>query len=86
MYLASPSINYLHVFLNGYFLGQGKENSSEGLNELMLFQDWLARQKSITTNQNWAQIVLFCSCNEYEAFKNFFSLYSLFKHSQRRAE
>lgn len=47
MYLASPSINYLHVFLNGYFLGQGKENSSEGLNELMLFQDWLARQKAL---------------------------------------
>ena len=87
IYFESRSINNLRIYLLAYFSALPDYNIKEIFNEydqfIVSFQRWLARKYSIKTSQNWAQIILFYSFNEQDAFDNFFKLYREYLESEK---
>ncbi len=78
LYLSCRSINYLKVYMDGYFFALPNEKSSGFMSEMDEFREWLANRFNISTNQSWAQIILFFSPNEFFALDEFFRLFEEF--------
>lgn len=86
LYLSCRSINYLKVYMDGYFFALPKEKSSEFMSEMGEFREWLAKRFNINTNQSWAQIILFFSPNEIFALDEFFRLFEEFTLTGKNGE
>ena len=76
MYIASPSISNLFMFLCGYqhahdLLGTPVTEQEEKFAE---FQPWLQKRFAVNTSASWAKIILFYSIDESHAFDSFFDL------------
>jgi hypothetical protein len=85
MYLGSPSVSALFMFLEGYSTAQADLNIplSEQDKEFREFQRWLQKRENITTSASWAKIILLNSPDEEYAFARFFDLYDEFlSHSK----
>ena len=75
MYIGSPSISNLFMFLCGYqhahdLLGTPVTEQEEKFAE---FQPWL-QKRFADTSASWAKIILFYSIDESHAFDSFFDL------------
>ena len=88
MYIGSPNINNLLMFLCGYQYAceamQLPENEQES--EFAQFQPWLQSKFGVNTSASWAKIILLYSSDEADAFKNFFDLLTEFRNVQLDAE
>lgn len=78
LYISCRSINYLKVYMDGYVFALPNEESSIFMSEIDEFRSWLANKFGISTNQSWAQIILFFSPNEIIALEEFFRLFEEF--------
>lgn len=80
MYIGSPSISNLFMFLCGYqhsrdLLGTPVTEQEE---EFAEFQPWLQKRFAVNTSASWAKIILFYSTDESHAFDSFFDLLEKF--------
>lgn len=82
MYLVSPSITNLKVFLNGYYCARSDIGSlpMEGEHDFEEFQNWIQKKFRICSSQSWAKIILFYSIDERDALDKFFKLFEEFQH------
>lgn len=81
LYISCRSINYLKVYIDGYVFALPNEESSIFMDKIDEFRTWLANRFNISTNQSWAQIILFFSPNEIIAFDEFFRLFEEFSNA-----
>ena len=88
MYIGSPNINNLLMFLCGYqYACEAMQlPESEQESEFAQFQPWLQTKFGINTSASWAKIILLYSSDEADAFKNFFDLLTEFKNLQQDTE
>ncbi|GAP99418.1 hypothetical protein [Leptolyngbya sp. NIES-2104] len=87
MYLGSPSVENLFMFLVGYKTARrelGIEPTEEELKFYGAFQPWLQEKFKIRTNNSWAALIQFHSVNQKEAFDHFFSLLEEFCQSHQQ--
>ncbi|MCI0446992.1 hypothetical protein L0152_27785 [bacterium] len=80
LYLGQRSITRLHAFIGGYSLAQHELGvpSLETEHILGEFQEWIQHRFEIGSSHSWAQIILFYSEDEQEAFQQFFDLFEEF--------
>jgi hypothetical protein len=88
MYIGSPNINNLLMFLCGYQYAceAMKLPESEQESEFAQFQPWLQTKFGVNTSASWAKIILLYSSDETDAFKNFFDLLTEFRNQQQDSE
>ena len=67
VYIGKPSVERLYAFLNGY-LHRSQEVSYDWNHA---FNGYVANHYGITSAHNWADIIVFFSSNENEAFASF---------------
>ena len=85
IYIGSPSVSSLHLFLCGY----GFSRQEQGLDltaeeqEFEQFQTWVQQRFKITASVSWAKIILLHSADERAGFELFFKLLAEFVHEQR---
>lgn len=88
MYIGSPNINNLLMFLCGY--QQACEemglHETEQETEFAQFQPWLQARFGVNTSGSWARIILLYSSDEADAFKNFFELLSEFRNQPKNSD
>ena len=80
MYLGSPSVSGLHLFLCGYLFArqeQGLALTAEE-REFELFQGWVQQRFGISASLSWARILLLHSADERAGFELFFELWGEF--------
>ena len=81
MYLGSPSITNLFMFLVGYKTARrelGIEPTELELQFYSGFQPWIQQRFQVQTVNSWANIILLYSTDEKEAFAYFFKLWDEF--------
>jgi hypothetical protein len=79
MYIGSPSISNLFMFLCGYQHARdllGTPVTEE--EEFAEFQPCLQKRFAVNTSASWAKIILFYSTDESHAFDSFFDLFAEF--------
>jgi hypothetical protein len=76
LYIRQRSIFALHVFLLGWYVRSPQMTSDREI--MMAFQDWIQKKYRINSTQSWADIILFYSINDAEAFEKFFELFDEF--------
>lgn len=76
LYIRQKSIFTLDVFLLGWNARNPRTISDKEL--MMAFQDWIQKKYQINSTQSWADIILFYSVNDSDAFENFFKLFDVF--------
>ena len=88
MYIGSPNINNLLMFLCGHqYACEAMElPESEQEMEFTQFQPWLQAKFGVNTSASWARIILLYSSDEADAFKNFFDLLAEFRNQQHDSE
>jgi hypothetical protein len=76
MYIGSPSISNLFMFLCGYQHARDLLETpvTEQEEEFAEFQPWLQKKIAVNTSASWAKIILFHSTDESHAFDSFFDL------------
>jgi hypothetical protein len=76
MYIGSPSISNLFMFLCGYQHARDLLETpvTEQEEEFAEFQPWLQKKFAVNTSASWAKIILFYSTDESHAFDSFFDL------------
>lgn len=76
MYIGSPSISNLFMFLCGYQHARDLLETpvTEQEEEFADFQPWLQKKLAVKTSASWAKIILFYSTDESQAFDSFFDL------------
>ena len=76
LYIGTPSISNLYMFLNGYQFArrQLKLPLSEQEQEFRTFQPWLQRHFAVQTTASWSQLILAQVGDETQAFAHFFAL------------
>jgi hypothetical protein len=76
MYIASPSISNLFMFLCGYQHARDLLETPVTQQEKKFaeFQPWLQKKFAVNTSASWAKIILFYSTDESHAFDSFFDL------------
>jgi hypothetical protein len=82
IYLGTPSVQDLFMFLAGYKTAQRELGRSLTAAELQFyrgFQPWLQAKYQITTNKSWAKIIQFYARDDREAFDRFFELFDEFQ-------
>ncbi|MBD2183872.1 hypothetical protein [Aerosakkonema funiforme] len=86
MYIGSPSVSDLFMFLCGYHHSHQELGIpfSEQEKEFREFQPWLQKKFKISTSASWARVILLYSADEADAFKNFFDLLAEFKAQQKQ--
>jgi hypothetical protein len=84
LYLGSPSISNLYMFLHGYQFAHRQLGVSSSAQEQQFqkFQPWLQQKFGIKTSQSWSQLILFHARDEQDAFERFFELFQEFTQSQ----
>ncbi len=75
MYIGKRCPIRLHLFLQGWSLGKGTVRDLEVLRG---FQMWVARRYNISSSHSWAEIIVFYSECNVEAFKKFYELFDEF--------
>ncbi len=80
LYIGSPSINGLYMFLTGYQFARRQLGIPllPQEREFREFQPWLQKNFGITTSQSWSQLILFHVVDERDAFERFFELFQEF--------
>lgn len=73
----------LNSFIQGWHLGKGTVCD---MGYLRAFEKWLARKHGITSSHSWADIILFYSEGNVEAFENFWELWDEFHEKLGRGE
>lgn len=84
IYIGSPSVISLHMFLCGYAFSrqeQGLALTDEEL-EFELFQGWIQQRFKISASVSWAKIILMHSVDERAGFDLFFELWTDFVEQQ----
>jgi hypothetical protein len=84
LFLGSPSLSNLYMFLTGYQFArrESKLPLSPQEREFQGFQPWLQDRLGIKTSQSWSQLILFHSTDERDAFERFFRLFDEFVQCQ----
>jgi hypothetical protein len=88
LYLGSPSISSLYMFLNGYQFARRQLNLplSAQEREFQAFQPWLQQKYGIKSSQSWSQLILLRSSDEREAFERFFALLPEFQRCRENPQ
>lgn len=79
MYIGSPSISKLFMFLQGYRYACYEQGVTFLEQEDVLFsgfQKWIEEKYKIESSHSWDAIILFYTGNEEEAFRNFNVLFN----------
>ncbi len=76
MYIGSPSISHLFMFLCGYQHARDLLETpfTQQEEEFAEFQPWLQKRFAVNTSASWDKIILFYSTDESHAFDIFFDL------------
>lgn len=76
MYIATPSISNLFMFLCDYQHARDllEIPVTEQEEEFADFQPWLQKKIAVNTSASWAKIILFYLTDESHAFDSFFDL------------
>jgi len=87
LYIGSPSISSLYMFLTGYQFARRHLSIplSPQEREFREFQPWLQKKFGTATSQSWSQLILFHAADERDAFERFFDLFQEFlrcKHTK----
>lgn len=89
MYLGSPSVSNLFIFLVGYKTARrelGIEPTEKEIEFYQEFQPWLQNRMKISTSNSWAAMIQFQCGNEKEAFECFFQLLDEFCQRNQKIE
>ena len=90
MYIGSPSVTQLQMFLCGYFFSRQEQGLAVTLEEKTFeqFQGWVQQRFKITASVSWAKIILLYSSDERAGFEMFFELWSEFveQHSNHAVD
>lgn len=80
LYIGSPSISNLYMFLNGYRFAHRQLNLPLSEQERLFqeFQPWLQKKFTVKSSHAWSQLILFHSADERDAFERFFTLFQEF--------
>lgn len=80
MYLGSPSLTKLHLFLHGYWYAREEQGipPSQEEKEFNGFQDWIQQRFKVTATASWAKIILLYATDERDAFELFYKLWTEF--------
>jgi len=80
LYIGSPSISSLYMFLAGYQFAQRQSHIalSGQEEEFREFQPWLQKKFGVQSSHSWSHLILFQSVDERDAFKRFFQLFAEF--------
>ena len=80
LFIGSPSVSSLFMFLNGYRFARRQMNLSISAQEqeFQEFQPWLQERYAIKSTHSWSQMILFHSIDERDAFERFFILFDEF--------
>lgn len=76
LYIGSPSISNLFMFLNGYRFARRQMNLAVSVQEqeFQEFQPWLQEKLALKSTHAWSQLILLHSIDERDAFDRFFVL------------
>ena len=82
LYIGSPSISSLYMFLNGHQFARRQLHVALSVEEEEFrgFQPWLQEKLGVKSTQSWSQLILFRSVDERDAFNRFFALLQEFRH------
>lgn len=85
MYIGTPSIRNLYMFLNGYQFArrQLKLPLSTQEQEFRVFQPWLQEELNTKTSVSWCELILEQSSDDADAFTNFFTFWQTFLHKRK---
>ena len=89
MYLGSPSVSNLFMFLVGYKTARrelGIEPTNKEVEFYQEFQPWLQKRMQMITSNSWAAMIQLQCGNEKEAFEWFFQLLNEFWQRDKEAE
>ncbi|MEE3719805.1 hypothetical protein V2H45_23975 [Tumidithrix elongata RA019] len=80
MYLGSPSVSNLFIFLIGYNFARREQGIPITTQEqkFLEFQPWLQQRFSLSTSASWARIILLYAVDEVQGFWLFFDLLTEF--------
>ena len=84
MYLGTPSVSSLFMFLIGYNFARREQGIPITAQEqtFLEFQPWLQQRFSLSTSASWARIILLYAADEAQGFSLFFDLLTEFvQHS-----
>ncbi len=85
LYIGSPSISGLYMFLIGYQFARRQLSVPLSTQERKFreFQPWLQEKFGTATSQSWSQLILFHAVDERDAFERFFALLDEFLRCKR---
>ncbi|MCB0062393.1 MAG: hypothetical protein KDE19_09765 [Caldilineaceae bacterium] len=88
MYIGTPSIRNLYMFLNGYQFArrQMKLPLSTQEQEFRAFQPWLQKTFDTKTSVSWCELILAQSSDEIDAFTNFFTFWQTFVYERQASK
>lgn len=75
LYISKNYLSSLKAFIDGWCFGN---SNIQDINILDDFQIWIENKYHITSNQSWADIIIFFSTDENEALYTFFKLFHSF--------
>lgn len=80
IYIGSPSLSHLHMFLCGYAFSRQEQGMAltDQEKEFEQFQAWVQQRFNISASVSWAKIILLFSADERDGFERFFELWSEF--------
>lgn len=83
MYLGESSLTKLEMFLRGYIYARRSISPLSPQEEWIRdFSIWVAEKFEIKISKSWADIILFFSQDEHEAFDRFFLLVQEFREKE----
>lgn len=84
LYLGSPSLSNLYMFLQGYWFSREEQGIalSQEEEEFTEFQTWIQQRFDITASVSWAKIILLHATDERDAFELFYQLWAEFISQQ----
>ena len=87
MYIGSPSLSSLHMFLCGYAFSRQEQSLPLTAEEETFdtFQNWVQQRFSISASVSWAKIILLHAASEQAGFELFYDLWNEFIAEQSDA-
>jgi hypothetical protein len=85
VYIGSPSLSNLYMFLCGYSFSRQEQGIALTVEEQEFdrFQGWIQQRFKVSASVSWAKIILFYSVDERSGFEMFFELWTEFVCQQR---
>jgi hypothetical protein len=85
IYIGSPSLSNLYMFLCGYSFSRQEQGIALTVEEqeFARFQGWIQQRFNVRASVSWAKIILFYSVDDRSGFETFFELWTEFVCQRR---